>query len=138
MLVWFLLHLFTNRSNGKFSAFISPFAFFPLHIHYPLGYMQKRFNASAVYVDLKCRSLPTLHNNNLKLLNMQIYHLMISLPFCLQHQTILSGKNSIILVISTSSVSLSLQTSLMQTLDCQQCCSEEIGSQMCVSYAEAS
>lgn len=71
----------------------------------------------------------------------KIYHLMISLPFCLQSQTILLGKNSnraIIVVRSTSSDSFSLQTSLMQTLDCQQCCSEEIGSRMCVSYAEAS
>lgn len=34
-------------------------------------YMQKRFNVSAVYVDLKYCSLPTLPNKTLKLLNMQ-------------------------------------------------------------------
>lgn len=56
---------------------------------------------------------------------------MISLPFCFQCQTVLLGKNSnraLISIINISSVFISLKTSLMQTPDSQQCCSEEIGS----------
>lgn len=68
MLVVFLLHLLTSRSDDKVSALFYHSPFFPLHIHYPLCYTQKRFNASVVYADLKYRSPPTLPNENLKLL----------------------------------------------------------------------
>lgn len=100
--------------------------------------MQKRFNAAAVYVDPKYCSLPTLPNKTWNFWTRSrcvnsINHLMISLPFCFKCQTILLEKNSnraIILVIKISSVFISLKTSLMQTLDSQQCCWEETGSWM--------
>lgn len=68
MLVWFLLPLLTGRSNDKVSALFHQLPFFPLRIHYPLRYVQKMFNASAMYTDLKHHSPPTLPNKTLKLL----------------------------------------------------------------------
>lgn len=99
--------------------------------------MQKRFNASAVYMDLRYRSPSSLIKTQTSLTcnghDSSIYHFMISLTFSFQCQTILLGENSnraIVSMVHIGSVLISQRTRLMQTPGFQQHRSEGMGSWM--------